>query len=853
MIVKFDKLNRLESPKLILCNPGSVYNQGRLSKVVGVLSHTEAEEIVFNFNATSELNFRINKVQGADISETTHLYNLYKAVQNRRLIFVEEIGFFAITGVTDGFDGHTHYKDVTAKSIDIELEQKTVPYIEDGTYALYSQQAGFTGVLNLILDLLPLWTVEHIDNSLLSKYRTFEDVDITLNCLSFLIEKVQEAYECIVLFDIASRTISVYDENSYVQQTDIHLTKDDLINSLEITENSEDIYTALTVRGGDDDITISAVNPLQISTIYNFDYYLDWMSPELKAKVVAWKEAINDATEDRDNEQGFYSLSRDRYGYLAEAAECEANINKLNIQVSMYDKCRENITALGNTSSVNSYNSVIRSAGGSDEDLILISSEIEATKTDISQKKALCLEERDGRGNKDDYDNIDSSNWAGWTNKQARALSNESMCRLLISDKVGGLPLNVYFTAEELLELDNYIFEGEYSDEYVIFTDIMTLDEKFEQMSTLYDRAKRQLNKLSTPTQEFNIDATNFVFIKEFEAWSNQLETGCLINAELTDNDIAQLFLSTITINYDDHNLSLTFGNRFNKFDPKSLFENVLGSVNRSANSVSYLKDLTHPIKDKALDKMQEAIQNSRNVTMGSALSSENEEVVIDGSGYTGKTRTSITETGEPVYDPQQVKIVGKNIVFTDDGWDTCRTAIGEIQTPNGDTTYGINAETVVGELIIGEQLQINCIDETGETQSLFEVVDGKISSQVSDLSDNIDNRLSEYTTVEQTKDLIRLNVKSVTTEMGYTFDDDGLKIKKSDSEIGNKIDNEGLEVKKEYLEDGVIKEEVILKADTNGVNANNLTARNYLIVGKNCRFEDYEDRTGCFYIGDVT
>ena len=61
MIVRYNQLNRLETPALTLCNPGSVYHNGELSNMVGVLTDHEAEEIIFNFNATSELNFRIKK------------------------------------------------------------------------------------------------------------------------------------------------------------------------------------------------------------------------------------------------------------------------------------------------------------------------------------------------------------------------------------------------------------------------------------------------------------------------------------------------------------------------------------------------------------------------------------------------------------------------------------------------------------------------------------------------------------------------------------------------------------------------------------------------------------------------
>ena len=44
---------------------------------------------------------------------------------------------------------------------------------------------------------------------------------------------------------------------------------------------------------------------------------------------------------------------------------------------------------------------------------------------------------------------------------------------------------------------------------------------------------------------------------------------------------------------------------------------------------------------------------------------------------------------------------------------------------------------------------------------------------------------------------------------------------------------------------------EKVLNANNQGVDAKNLHATTYLIVGKNSRFEDYgNSRTGCFWIG---
>ena len=152
MIVKYNSLNRLEKPKMTLCSPGSIYSNGIPTNVVGIIIDHEAEEIVFNFNATSELNFRVNKVRRESDEDNEYVYSLYKSIQNRRLIFIDNIGYFMITSVDDGYENGVHYKDVKAQSIDIEIQQKMIPYIADGTYRFQTDQSETNkGILETIV------------------------------------------------------------------------------------------------------------------------------------------------------------------------------------------------------------------------------------------------------------------------------------------------------------------------------------------------------------------------------------------------------------------------------------------------------------------------------------------------------------------------------------------------------------------------------------------------------------------------------------------------------------------------------------------------------------------------------
>ena len=114
----------------------------------------------------------------------------------------------------------------------------------------------------------------------------------------------------------------------------------------------------------------------------------------------------------------------------------------------------------------------------------------------------------------------------------------------------------------------------------------------------------------------------------------------------------------------------------------------------------------------------------------------------------------------------------------------------------------------------------------------------------------NADALQEQVTSVQQTAEGLTLQVEkltqtgvgSVTTGAGYTFDDNGLRIAKTGQEMENLLDNTGM-----YVRRGG---EGILTANAAGVQATDVTVRNYLIIGTHARFEDYpENRTACFYL----
>ena len=141
------------------------------------------------------------------------------------------------------------------------------------------------------------------------------------------------------------------------------------------------------------------------------------------------------------------------------------------------------------------------------------------------------------------------------------------------------------------------------------------------------------------------------------------------------------------------------------------------------------------------------------------------------------------------------------------------------------------------------EQIVMNA---TKTVETVKQEVDdslGTVNERISTLTSSVEAKMTaEDVKFAIQKELID-GVDSVKTITGYTFDDEGLTVSKTDSEMSTQITEDGMQVFHNGLD--------VLTANSNGVDAKDLKASTYLIVGGRSRFENYEpNRTGCFWVG---
>lgn len=129
-------------------------------------------------------------------------------------------------------------------------------------------------------------------------------------------------------------------------------------------------------------------------------------------------------------------------------------------------------------------------------------------------------------------------------------------------------------------------------------------------------------------------------------------------------------------------------------------------------------------------------------------------------------------------------------------------------------------------------------------TNSSLEALGDRITQTQNSVTASINADKARIEVLEST---IETGVGKVSTTTGITVDGNGISVDKTGANTWTRINEDGMTV----FEAGTDNKALV--ANSSGVDARNLHATTYLIVGQNSRFEDYQNgaRTGCFWVGN--
>ena len=339
MIYGFDYFKRYEQPQLILCQPSD--------KEIGVINNPLDLKLEINFNDISSLSYKIynNDEELTEVGESGGVSkdwipseskpNIYRLHKERRQVHALGIGYFIIDSVVEVEDSSGVYKNITCKSCESELNNIVAPSValkEVNMYPLYNDtypqnednyerfkyledittvevEDDDTGVyisesciLFNILCYAPTWRLsdeckhrfeeDEEYRELAATLRNFTDEDATV--YSFLRDKIGEAYECVVLFDIENRTIDIKKYDDVFAQSRMILSNSNILDKCEVKTDINDYVNSLAVDAGAGQVWISDFTPDGTNVVYNFDHDIatGMIEGELAEALEYWK---NDA------------------------------------------------------------------------------------------------------------------------------------------------------------------------------------------------------------------------------------------------------------------------------------------------------------------------------------------------------------------------------------------------------------------------------------------------------------------------------------------------------------------------------------------------------------------------------
>lgn len=266
-------------------------------------------------------------------------------------------------------------------------------------------------------------------------------------------------------------------------------------------------------------------------------------------------------------------------------------------------------------------------------------------------------------------------------------------------------------------KLENLQFNATAKTTDIYFTNDLS---QFEQKSVewdLFEYGKEQLERVSAPKYDFSVSLVNFLELKEFEAFKKELELGEAVYMKTSDGVIKPIVLGVKISDSDISDMDITFGSTFDANDATTTLKDLVKQSISMGKTVDYNKYSYSKFIDSGADTSVKSFMNSAlDVAKNAILSSSGQDITWDKAGF------RLRKMGDNGYDNNQIWMLNNSIMFTNDGWQTVKMAIGETKIEGKEgTTFGIVADAIVGKLIAGNNLVIESLGKENE-KPLFKV-----------------------------------------------------------------------------------------------------------------------------------
>lgn len=265
------------------------------------------------------------------------------------------------------------------------------------------------------------------------------------------------------------------------------------------------------------------------------------------------------------------------------------------------------------------------------------------------------------------------------------------------------------FLGEDLwLEFCSYRREDTYrNDNYI--SDGLNNAEIFDKALEFIENARKEIYKSAMLQHSISAALKNLLVMKEFAPIVDKFELGNWIRIK-SDDKIFRLRIIEFGGDFDNLNtLSVEFSDVLETADGISDWDSILKQTSSLSSSYGDISNQAEA-GEQSFKHLNNWVERGLDVTNQRIVAGvDNQVQTWDSHGMLFREHDDITDD----YSDLQIKIFNSTLAMTNDNWKTIKTAIGKyyfFDPTDGyklKVGYGVNAETVIGKMILGEALGI--------------------------------------------------------------------------------------------------------------------------------------------------
>ena len=240
------------------------------------------------------------------------------------------------------------------------------------------------------------------------------------------------------------------------------------------------------------------------------------------------------------------------------------------------------------------------------------------------------------------------------------------------------------YRREDTYQNDNYISDG------------LDNSNTLQNAQKLVEVATKELIKASLFQTTYTANLNNLFTNPIYKPFYEHFDLFNWIHAEI---DGKQIMLRLIGITFDFSSMEkieVEFSEQVRNANGITDLQSILGQAKSMATSYSSTVKQAASGQEACLE-FDTIKQEGLNSALMNIKNSNNEEVVIDNCGINCRSKDQNDQ-----YDQCQLRITGKNIVMTDDGFETARLAIG-LMDINGQECYGVCTDKITSTIVGGD------------------------------------------------------------------------------------------------------------------------------------------------------